>query len=252
MVKSIRSTTLVSLYHVNKMLSKRVRKGERFYLTMIILSSVFLCVFIGIPFLTSLVTFKTMGEKRSAFAMSFYLAFSFDALFTAARFQSGTIVEMVHLATFPIARHQKVMSRLLLLILDYKSIIYLSLGFLFLLFLLKELFILQALLSTISLLLFAVSISAWLSVIEELLNIFHLNWRKNAFVGFFLLLWFFLIANVAKRYTWFSLIPIIGFLGNAMFYLLTNDIYRAFINVAFLLVGCILGVFCLMMIHPRK
>lgn len=117
-------TTTNELYKVNKKLSRSIHPAKWLYSLMII----FFCIVV-----ISLFTFNS-GELNS-FLEIVYAVFLFDMIAIIMRLQKRAYVEPYQLTAFPISKWKKFLFHFAILLLDYKSLIYLSaivcFGFLF-------------------------------------------------------------------------------------------------------------------------
>src|SRR5699024_5710544 len=112
-------TTTIELYKVNKKLSRRIYPAKWMY------SFVIGCSCIVAISLIIFSLFVNTAELNS-FIVVVYSVFLFDAIVIIARLQKRAYVEPYQLNVFPISRWETFLLHFATLLLDYKSLIYLS------------------------------------------------------------------------------------------------------------------------------
>ncbi|NGP89626.1 hypothetical protein [Fodinibius halophilus] len=112
-------TTTKELYKVNKKLSKSIRQNPWLYFFVI---GIF-CV--AVISMISVTLFKDYTDRDSFIVVAYFVAV-FDIIAIIARITNRAFIEPYQLAIFPISKWKKTLFHFAILLLDYKSLIYLS------------------------------------------------------------------------------------------------------------------------------
>src|SRR5690625_6967719 len=112
-------TTTKDLYKLNKIISKCIHQIPVFYFFIIGM----LCIVV--LSLTSLSLFKDLTNLNTFIGVVYFVVF-FDIIAIIARFTNRAFIEPYQLDIFPISKWRKFLFHFTILLLDYKSLIYLS------------------------------------------------------------------------------------------------------------------------------
>lgn len=112
-------TTTIELYKVNKKLSRSIHSTKWFYSFMI---GIF-CI--GIIYMIIANLFVSTRELDSFLGVVYYVAF-IDMIAIIVRLQKRAFIEPYQLSIFPISKWKRFLFHCAILLLDYKSLIYLS------------------------------------------------------------------------------------------------------------------------------
>jgi len=238
------------LYNINKVLSKRVRKRSWFYVVLVSLLCFFVSVFIGMTLFTGLVDFDREEDYKAMFSFFVVLVFMFDMLPTIIRVQNKALIEPHHINIFPIGRWEKFLFQLVLLVVDYKSILYLCCSLIFVFLYLKKLAYISALLSAISWILFFLSVATWYIIFFRVAGGILTKYRQHAIALFLVLVIVINTINISKRYYLYSSVPVLSFLGNGLYALTINDLATAIINLFLLALTLAAGLVIVRFLPP--
>lgn len=232
------TTILSALYNINRTLEKRLRKSEWFYVLFIGVICLFLLSF-GV--LLYIVDYERT-EYQFLFNLIAYMILMLDIGVVLMKFTETTVVEPKHLKVYPLSRWQKFKFHVALLLVDYKTFIYVTAIAITVFFLLIRSLYLEALFSIIIWLLLLASLISWTMVVYQLFGHFLHKYRNNAPLVVFFFAFFLLGTNLLGILELVNKVPLASYAGNALYGLMITDLYLIWNNVGFLLGSLFLGL----------
>jgi len=228
---------LIKLNHTNKKLIRRIQKGRYFY----ILSIIFICLFLCTLIITSLFPKNKSNLLLTFKYISFFVVF-FDTIAIILRIQNRSFITPHHLAIFPLSKWDKFKYHMVLYLLDYKSLIYLSVSICYAIFFLSNRLYLSAVLNFIIWFLLLSIILAWVILL------FNLLWRylvklktKTQMIG---LLYIIIIMGIESfGDNALTKVPITSNIGNIFYGLLFKNTGLILTNLIIAIFGLILPLF---------
>ena len=227
------SNILAVLYQTNNKLARRVKKGAWFYggaiviicLTLIPITIVYL--FHG--------PLNSNAFQKSLKFLAFFVAM-FDVIAIIIRIQSRSFIEPYQLALFPISKWKKLLFHIALFVLDYKSLIYLSMISCFICFYATHSLYLAAIISIPVWMLLLLAILSWTMVLYGFLGKYlDKMGNKIQFIGLFFMA--IIIAINLFGDNILAKIPITSYVGYILYGLWIDSSVLIWTNLLLLLAG---------------
>lgn len=211
------------IYPTYQILSGRIAKKKYVYRIFVLLISLFILIFISVPFFTDLISFNTDLEKRTNQCVNIFFLLFFDLFLILFKSKKNAILNKSQIMIYPFSKKFINIVPFLTIMIDEKIFLY----FIFtLLYTVIFLFILQNILSLVifQLLLFLLFFS--LNVLSGLF-LFYFNKlvTKTNIVGllFFTAILIFNVLNITQKMHLLCSVPILGNAGNILYALLSNN-----------------------------
>ncbi len=240
------------IYELNTTLSKRVKKFEWFYITLIGFACLFLGVIIGVPLFTKLVKFRDEMDFKNALNFIPILVLLIDLIPTILRYQYKTLIEKRHLSIFPIKRLHTLWFHYFLWLSDIKNATYIVCLLSFQIYFLALSMFIGALLSSLLWLFFFLTVITGYLILFELYSDVLMKYRQHAISFFFLLLILVNAIRIIGREDFYSSIPITSFVGNGLYALSVGNFSVASWNLLLLLSSFSIGVSLLIFLNPKR
>lgn len=154
-------TTTKELYKVNKKLSKSIRQIPWLYFFVIGISCIVVLSLIS-------VTMFKGGVDLSTFIGAAYFVVFFDIIAIISRLTNRAFIEPYQLDVFPISNWKKFLFHFAILLLDYKSLIYLSSTACFLFLFMQHSRYTEAVLSIVFWFLLLINVLSWTALLYSL------------------------------------------------------------------------------------
>ena len=208
-------TTTKELYKVNKKLSKSIRQIPWLYFLVIGI----LCVVV--ISVISMTLFKGSADLKSFIVAAYVVAF-FDIIAIIIRLTNRAFIKPYQLDIFPISKWKKFLFHFAILLLDYKSLIYLSSAVCFIVLFAQHSLYAGAVLSMILWFLLLSTILTWTAVLYSLFGKYLDKMGNNIhYIGIF----FIVIITVMEGFIddFMFKIPVLKQTGTALYGLWTNN-----------------------------
>lgn len=225
------SGILLTFYATNRKLVRYVKWKPWFYFFAIGL----ICLALIVATIASLFIEPpgNTGYKTSFGFIAFFVAF-FDLVAIILRIQSRSFIEPHHLALFPISKWRKLLFQISLLLIDYKTFIYISVMVCFVLFFVSNSLYIAALVSIPVWVLLLIAISSWIMVIYAFAGKYlDKIGDKIQFLGLFFIAALMCIQLFGD--TALTKIPVINYTGNMLYGLWIGNLHLIWLNLLLLL-----------------
>lgn len=237
-------TTTKELYKVNKKLSKSIRQIPWLYFFMIGM----LCIVVTL--LISVTLLKGSTDLNTFIGAAYFVVF-FDIVAIIARLTNRAFIEPYQLDFFPISKWKKFLFHFAILLLDYKSMIYLSSIVCFTFLFIQHSLYVEAVLSIALWFLLLSTILTWVAVLYSLFGKYLDKMGNNIqYVGLFFIV---IIMGMEEFIDDFILkIPVLKQTGTALYGLWTNNPQIVWANLSIVLANLCLPLFLLFGISRFK
>ncbi|NBC03970.1 MAG: hypothetical protein GVY20_09735 [Bacteroidetes bacterium] len=220
-------TTTIEVYKVNKKLSRSIHPAKWLYLFLI----GFFCIVV-----ISLMIFNFFLNSGglNSFLGVVYSVFLFDMIAIIVRLQKRAYIEPYQLNIFPISKWKKFLFHFVIVLLDYKSLIYLSSMVCFIFFFIQHSLYTGAVLSMIVWFLLLGTILTWTAVLYSLFGKYLDRMSNNIqYIGLFFIV---ILTGMQEFIDDFILkIPVLKHAGTALYGLWTNNPQIVWENLSILL-----------------
>lgn len=124
----------IELHHLNNILIKRIDKSGYLYLILIIASLLVISLYTIIPLFTSLVQFSSTNEIKEFYYFSYVILLLLDIIIFSTLTSTRAVIEYKNLLIFPISHYSYIISKMGTLLTSKRSLLYISIGFIFALY----------------------------------------------------------------------------------------------------------------------
>lgn len=220
-------TTTIELYKVNKKLSRSIHPAKWLY-------SFLIGFFCTVVISYIIFEFFVNSTELNSFIGVVYTVFLFDMIAIIVRFQKRAYVEPYQLNIFPISKWKKFLFHFAIMLLDYKSLIYLSTMVCFIFLFIQHSLFTGAFLSMIVWFLLLSTILTWTAVLYSLFGKYLDKMGNNIhYIGLFFIV---IIMGMEELIDDFILkIPVLKQTGTALYGLWTNNPQIVWENLSILL-----------------
>ena len=173
----------------------------------------------------------------------FFFVFIMDVILFSVRSQSKTTIELHHITFYPIGKFQKVLFQLFVLITDIRIMIFISSFLIFIIYFVLRNSVVDVLICSLLWFLFVASILVWYLVLQKASSSLNKNNRQHLSNYTFLLLIIPSLLIALKGHSFFFYMPITSYIGNGIFALVLHDVWQVLLNLIYLTLSFIVGVF---------
>lgn len=228
------------LYCTERKLQSRINRNAWFYTILVSISCVLFLTYISIVFFYYPI--NEIEQLQVLFNLTIYMIFFLDMGFVLKKFGEGAVIEPYHLSVYPLSQWQKFKFQCFLLIIDFKSTIYISSVIFFAAFFVIKSMFFNALYSVVVIFFFYITVLNWLMVVYYFAGKILRTNRNN--ISFLILgLAFFLLGiQSLGGLELINKVPLISNTGNTLFGLFINDWDMVLNNMGILMSILFIGI----------
>jgi len=227
--------------YINKTITSRIHNNKGYYIFLVGIGCTGLLLMGTVEYFF----FKphSIEDFRTSFSLLIFITIMYDIAMTLLRFSNKSFIEIKHLAIYPLSDWEKFKFYFILILTDYKLLIYLTVIVIFTIFFLQRTLILAVFGSIILFMLLLITITIWVITSYHLFGKYFEKYRKN--VGaliMFLFSVFFAVLTLLNMLELINNAPVIGYVSNVLYGFMANDSYLVLNNTLLLLFSLLAGL----------